>query len=118
MNNNERLVQKDDEFWIEELRKAGILESLGSFDTVYTFREKPDTSNNPKSVDLFLDGRYCDVYLIGPDRDSTNGLSNIFIHIKKGPEKQQEETFFNQFSTDNSQSDRAQTDAEKHEEQE
>lgn len=112
MNNNERIVQKDEKFWIEELKKAEVLESLSPFGSVYISRKEPDTSSNPQFKDLLLDGTYCNVYLIF---DSKEKLSSLYIYQKDGPEKQSEEPSFNPLSTDNPQSDRNQIDAEKHE---
>ena len=112
MNKKEWGPIKDQKFWIEELKKAGVLDSLKPFGSVSVSREEPDTSSNPQFKDLLLDGTYCNVYLIF---DSKKELSSLYIHQKNGPEKQPEDSSFNPLSTDNPQSDRNQIDAEKHE---
>ncbi len=121
MNNIEGMMIKDKKFWVAELAKSGVFGNRNFLEgNVSTGRQKPETHMGPNYRNVLLDGNYCDVYLFAGD----NNLLDVFIYIKEGyttladelnENEKEVEVSFNQFSTDNSQSDRAQIDAEKHE---
>ena len=126
MNNNERVAQKDKNFWMEQLKmnndlviaKPSIFEDLESYGEVLYDTETSSYSlpRNPIIEDVILDGKHCDVYLIYKEGDPYK--PDIFIHIGKEVTSAgrwgSKRGSLNQFSTDNWQSDSAQIDAEKH----
>ena len=57
MNNNEQIVQKSrEEILLEKLGQAGVLDALRPFGNVYSGREEPSSTNNPRFKDIFLGG--------------------------------------------------------------
>ncbi|MCX6717623.1 MAG: hypothetical protein NTU76_03040 [Candidatus Taylorbacteria bacterium] len=125
MNKQEQVVQKDKNFWMEQLRmnsdlsvaNPSIFEDLESYGDVFygTETDLYPLPRNPIIGDVILDGKHCDVYLISKEDPSR---PDIFIHIGREStlrelrEAGSKRKSFNQFSTDNWQSDQNQIRAE------
>jgi len=67
-------------YWRDEIKKAGHLEQLRSFNDVLTGREAPQGYGDPVLTDVVLDGKTCDIYHTDKEPDDT--YHRIFIHIK------------------------------------
>ena len=81
------VVWRDMEFWVEEIKKAGIFDKLGYFNSTETGNTPPRPElgfGDPILIDVILDGKKTDIY----NTDSGN-LKNplmphrLFFHIKE-----------------------------------
>ena len=68
-------------FWKEELKKAGLADSLRHFNDVLTGKEYRGGYGDPVLQDVVLDGKRCDVY--HSDHKPEDTFHRIFIHFKE-----------------------------------
>ena len=71
------------QFWINEIKKAGIHDQLKHFNDVITEKKPPHPESGygaPVMKDVILDGARCDIY--HTDHERGDSWHRIFIHIK------------------------------------
>ena len=74
-------IWKGVKFWTDEIRKAGVYNSLRCFNDVLTGKKAPQGYGEPVLEDVVLDGRKCDIY--HTDKKRNDSWHRVFIHIKE-----------------------------------
>jgi len=74
-------IMKGSAFWIAEIKKAGVHESLRHFNDLLTGYEAPGGYGEPVLTDVVLDQRKCDIY--HTDKEPNDSWHRIYIHIKE-----------------------------------
>jgi len=76
-----RDVWKGANFWMEEIKKAGVHDKLPHFNDVITGNNAPSGYGEPMVTDVLLDESLCDIY--HTDHNGKTSGHRIYIHKKE-----------------------------------
>ena len=83
LNMDDVLNYKGTPFWKGEIKKAGVENEIGPFDSIMSWKNPPGPNSGygePILQDVILDGKKTDIYRANVGKDDTE--HSIYLHVK------------------------------------